>query len=263
VNVFAWQVEKQESSVHRMKKIELDTRYRSGLGPVPEERSVTSRQREETSKKSAAASGSPPRPATEERTKRRAEGPSFPSPGRRGQTSTVDLTALQDPTRFSCDAILRRAGIDAEVDSLSDELLRETVIEHSALQETRLGLLARLEKARKQSKETEAKATQIGRDVDNLIETVKEELSKPNPDWNLHVKKRGGKVEVLAAEVEKVKDQKALAVLIGTKQSASMRIVVKIMIVLMLCLLCNYLSQVRHKMILPTTMLSSKCWSAR
>lgn len=207
-------MEKHESSVHRMKKQELDTRYRSDHVPVPDERSVSSSQREEIKKKSAGTS--PPR-AVEERTKSRADsgGPTT-SPGRKGASNTVNLTALQDPTRFSCNAILRRAGIDAEVDTLTDELLRENIVEHSALQETRLSLLVRIEKARKQSTETEAKAIQIGREVDELIETVKEELRKPSPDWNLHVKKKGGKVDVLSAEVDKVKVQKALALVIGT-----------------------------------------------
>lgn len=197
----------------RMKQTEISSRNRSagGKGSVM---SVSSRLsgREERSKKIAAASASSSSLAAERNTKTREESRPAASPSQR---KAIDLNTLQDPDRFTCDSILRRAGLDIDIDSISDELLRETIVEHSSLQETRLSLLNRIDTARRKSKETEAKAQEVERSVTELIMTVREEMSKPSPDWNLHVKKQGGKVENLAADIERVRDQKQLAALIG------------------------------------------------
>ncbi|CAE7814086.1 unnamed protein product, partial [Symbiodinium microadriaticum] len=167
----------------------------------------------ERSKKSSASGGG--LAAAEGTAKGAKEAAASPS---RPRVPAVSISSLQNPTRFTCDAILRRAGIDSDIDSIADQLLRESVVEHSALQETRLSLLNRIENAKAKSIETEKKTTRIKKDVDDLILTVKEEMAKPSPDWNLHVQKKSSKVDLLVADIERLKAQKALVAIIGPDQ---------------------------------------------
>lgn len=210
-------MEKQDAAAQRKRKQELADRTRTASTNAGGA-SAASRASEERLKKGAASTlAKSPAMSTmqlEVDTKRGMEGTSSPSP-HKTFGANFSLTDLRDPSRFESNAILRRAGVDADIDSISDDLLRENVLEHSALQETRLGLLRRIDATKTKSMEMEKKALQLEKKIADIVPALLESMAKPNPDWNLHIKKKGDKVEELRTEIGKLKDRKKLSQVTG------------------------------------------------
>lgn len=118
--------------------------------------------------------------------------------------SKAQAEAALDESKYSVKNILLRAGIDDDEDTLSDELLRERLAEHSILQDTRAGCLERIRKAEKLYIEDELSLKKCQRDIEQKYDELEcraAKINKPKSDWNLHVLNKESKLNSLRAEV--------------------------------------------------------------
>lgn len=112
--------------------------------------------------------------------------------------------AEEGEARHSVKNLLLRAGIEDEEETLSDELLRERLVEHSVLQAARLSCLERIEKAEQVRAEDEVKLQQCKTDIQNKFQELENRaarINKPKSDWNLHILNKESKISSLKNEV--------------------------------------------------------------
>mmetsp|Transcript_19444 Transcript_19444/g.36241 ORF Transcript_19444/g.36241 Transcript_19444/m.36241 type:complete len:798 (-) Transcript_19444:87-2480(-) len=105
---------------------------------------------------------------------------------------------------YSVKNILLRAGIEDDEETLDDELLRERLVEHSILQETRTGCLERIRRADELLREEEVSLKKCQLEVNNKLHELESRaarVNKPKNDWNLHVLNKESKLASLQTEV--------------------------------------------------------------
>lgn len=106
--------------------------------------------------------------------------------------------------RYSVESILLRAGIETGEESITDELLREQLAEHSTLQQTRASCVERIEKAKAATARDEAAIERTRKQVQERRKELQERAAradKPKEDWNLHVLNKESRLTALRAEI--------------------------------------------------------------
>jgi hypothetical protein len=160
------QVEKHESLVERMKKVELQSRKGSGKGtPRPERKSTAVEEME---------------------------------------------------SRYSVEGILTRNGLPANEEEITDQVLRELVVEHSALQQSRLSLVERVRVSNEKTEVIAKESNQLKQELDEVSSILRQSVQKiPHANWNLHQPHRASRLQTARAELESAKDAKKLVSLCG------------------------------------------------
>jgi chromosome segregation ATPase len=171
------QAEKHESLVERMKKAEIQSRKGAGGG--------------------SSARGTP-------------RGP-------RDGAAVADRPGDEAmECSYTIEDILLRNGLPENEDEISDQVLRELVAEHSALQQNRVSLLRRLRGATEKAEEVRKESSQLKQEIDEVSSILRQSVKRvPSTNWNLHQQHRPNKLQAARSELETAKDAKKLATVCG------------------------------------------------
>lgn len=137
-------------------------------------------------------------------------------PNDNNNNNSSNKNNINELNMYTVEEILKRNGLPENEEEISDQVLRELIVEHSTLQQTRVTLLERKKRFEELTEETTKEAKQLKIEVDNVSNILRETVNKTQKsNWNLHQLKRLNKLQQAKQEHESVKEKKKLECLCG------------------------------------------------